>query len=356
MVLPDDWQAGESAREPLRPRRPGARGGGDSQSPRLPVDPRTGAQIAAITGAPFDEELPFRTPGASDRSTRTSPSKCATPICVPATRPSDPRGDHHRVTPMAQGPHMPRRHATDQQCGRYHQLRAVDPGSAPACLRSRHIRGGRIIVRRAYPGETIVTLDNETRADRGHAGHRRCRPGLGGRRYHGRARQRGHGDAPTDILLEGANFAGPVHHADLGCPWAYARKPPPATRRAWTRADTRGIGHGLQACSWKSAVGPSRSGTIDVRGAAAPTRTLRCGLRGSSRCWACVPPPAPVGDTCAPWAAPSTPCGDDLQSPSRLPSATSSARSTWSRKSPGSTAWNSHPVDAARAPGAAGED
>ena len=210
MVLPDAWQAGEplSRHFPLSdwvlevevtPNRP------DCLSVR-----GLAREIAAITDAPFDEDLAYPHP----TGTRSAHDDIAIEVVDPDLCPRYAARVIRGVR-IAESPLWLKARIT--QAGMRPVNNVVDVtnyvlwalGQPLHAFDLQTIRGGRIVVRRAYPGERITTLDNEDRvltddmlviADAERAS---VIAGIMG------GLDSEVTDQTTDILLEGANFAGP---------------------------------------------------------------------------------------------------------------------------------------------------
>ena len=103
-------------------------------------------EIAAITEAPFDEDLSFPHPWGDRTVDRGHRHRGARPRSVPALRRPGHPGRHGRASRLC-GSRLAlcsRGHATHQQRGGRHQLRAVGAGPAAARLRpADHPRAGR---------------------------------------------------------------------------------------------------------------------------------------------------------------------------------------------------------------------
>ena len=139
------------------------------------------------------------------------------------------------------------------------------------------IAGGQIIVRRAKPGETIVTLDGE---------HRDLTPDMlviaDAERASVVAGIMGGldseiTDATTDILLEARELLRPVHHAHVRRSGSALRGLHPLREGSRSRDDPAGPGHGLQDV--RGAVRGRGLGGHHRRAGAAPVRRPCCTLR-----------------------------------------------------------------------------
>ena len=109
---------------------------------------------------------------------------------VPALRRRRRRRHRRAVARLDAGAAAGRRRPPDQQHRRHHQLRAARARPADARVRHARLAGDADPRRTARAGETLKTLDGQTRdADAGHAGHRR--------RASGRSRSPASWAAPT---------------------------------------------------------------------------------------------------------------------------------------------------------------
>ena len=210
MVLPDDWQAGERLidRVPISdwvlevevtPNRP------DCLSIR-----GLAREIAAITGAAFDEDMRFTHPWGERTVFEDVAIEVRDPDLCPRYAGRVIRGVVVAESPLwlkARICHAGMRPVSNVVDVTNYVLWSL--GQPLHAFDLHTIRGARIIVRRAYPGEELTTLDNERRvlaedmlviadADRASvvAG---VMGGLDSEIT----------EHTTDILLEGANFSGP---------------------------------------------------------------------------------------------------------------------------------------------------
>ncbi len=208
--LPDHWTAGTLLIEHFRigdavlevevtPNRP------DCLSVR-----GMAREVAAITGAPFVEDLSFPFPQGSRVVDEDISIEVRDPDLCPRYAARVIRGVKIGESPLwmkAQLAHAGMRPISNVVDVTNYVLWAL--GQPLHAFDLHTIAGGRIIVRRAKPGETIVTLDGE---------HRRLTPDMlviaDAERASVVAGIMGGIDseiteATTDILLEGANFSGP---------------------------------------------------------------------------------------------------------------------------------------------------
>ncbi len=210
MVLPEEWVAGRLLSEcfpisdqvlevEVTPNRP------DCLSVR-----GMAREIAAITGAPFAEDVSFRHPWGDRAVDRDISIEVHDPDLCPRYAGRVIRGVTVGESPLwlkAQLAHAGMRPISNVVDVTNYVLWAL--GQPLHAFDLQTIRGKRIIVRRARPGETIVTLDGESRtltddmlviADAERAS---VIAGIMG------GLDSEITDATTDILLEGANFSGP---------------------------------------------------------------------------------------------------------------------------------------------------
>ena len=208
--LPGDWQAGTplSTYFPLSdwvlevevtPNRP------DCLSVR-----GMAREIAAITQAAFDEDLRYPYPSVERAASDDIAIEVLDPDLCPRYAARVIRGVHIADSPLwlkariVQAGMRPVNNVVDVT---NYVLWAL--GQPLHAFDLQTIRGGRIIVRRAYPGEKITTLDNEDRvltADMlviADAERASVIAGIMG------GLDSEVTDETTDILLEGANFSGP---------------------------------------------------------------------------------------------------------------------------------------------------
>jgi phenylalanyl-tRNA synthetase beta chain len=210
MVLPDDWGAGELLSEhfalsdwllevEVTPNRP------DCLSIR-----GLAREIAAITGAPFDEKVAYPYPSGDLPVEEDLSIEVLDPDLCPRYAGRVIRGVKIAESPVwlkARLCHVGMRPISNVvDVTNYVQWALGQPLHA---FDLETIRGSRIIVRRAHPGETLTTLDNE---------HRVLREDMlviaDAKRALVVAGVMGGIDSEitestTDILLEGANFSGP---------------------------------------------------------------------------------------------------------------------------------------------------
>jgi phenylalanyl-tRNA synthetase beta chain len=275
MVLPDKWKPGEllSGRFALSdwvlevevtPNRP------DCLSIR-----GLAREIAAISGAPFDEHLTFAHPLADRRAEQDISIEVVDPDLCPRYAGRVIRGVKMGESPLWLKARLcyvgmrPISNAVDVT--NYVQWALGQPLHA---FDLHAIRGGRIVVRRARPGETLTTLDNEHRvltddmlviADAEQASV--VAGIMGGVNSEITA-------STTDILLEGANFAGPSIMRTSGALGLRSE----ASTRYEKGLDPEMIDSALDlACSMfvELCGGAVSRGTIDVRTAPRPQRILR---------------------------------------------------------------------------------
>ena len=210
MVLPAEWVAGRLLSEyfpvadqvlevEVTPNRP------DCLSVR-----GLAREIAAITEAPFDEDLSFRHPWGDRTVDKDISIEVRDPDLCPRYAARVIRGVKVAESPLwlkAQLAHAGMRPISNVVDVTNYVLWAL--GQPLHAFDLQTIRGKQIIVRRAAPGETIVTLDGEHRvltedmlviADAERAS---VIAGIMG------GLDSEITDATTDILLEGANFSGP---------------------------------------------------------------------------------------------------------------------------------------------------
>jgi phenylalanyl-tRNA synthetase beta chain len=210
MVLPEEWGAGRLLSEyfpisdqvlevEVTPNRP------DCLSVR-----GLAREIAAISQAPFDEDLDFRHPWGERTVDRDISIEVRDPDLCPRYAARVIRGVKVGESPLwlkAQLAHAGMRPISNVVDVTNYVLWAL--GQPLHAFDLQTIRGTQIIVRRAAPGETIVTLDGELRtltedmlviADAERAS---VIAGIMG------GLDSEITDATTDILLEGANFSGP---------------------------------------------------------------------------------------------------------------------------------------------------
>jgi phenylalanyl-tRNA synthetase beta chain len=210
MVLPEEWAAGRLLSEyfpisdqvlevEVTPNRP------DCLSVR-----GLAREIAAITPAPFDEDLEFRHPWGDRTVDRDISIEVRDPDLCPRYAARVIRGVKVGESPLwlkAQLAHAGMRPISNVVDVTNYVLWAL--GQPLHAFDLQTIRGKQIIVRRATPGETIVTLDGELRALTGDmlviadAERASVIAGIMG------GLDSEITDATTDILLEGANFSGP---------------------------------------------------------------------------------------------------------------------------------------------------
>ena len=160
-----------------------------------------------------------------------------------------------------------RRHAADQQRRRCQQLRDAGAGQADPHVRrrGRPPTAGRIVVRRAAPGERLETLDHVDRElDRRHPRHRR--------RQRAARRSPGSwagptsevGDATTDVIVESAIFD-PVSIRRTGLPLRPALGGQPALREGpGVRASPASAQTGAPRLIAEWAGGASPAGRVDT--------------------------------------------------------------------------------------------
>ena len=248
MVLPEEWAAGTPLGEyfpvsdqvlevEVTPNRP------DCLSVR-----GMAREIAAVTEAPFDEDLSFQHAWGDRTVDRDISIEVRDPDLCPRYAARVIRGVKVGESPLwlkAQLAHAGMRPISNVVDVTNYVLWAL--GQPLHAFDLQTIRGRRIIVRRAAPGETIVTLDGEQRvltedmlviADAERAS---VIAGIMG----------GHDseitDATTDILLEGANFSRSFDHAHLRRAGIAFRGLDPLREGARSRDDPSGSRHGLQA-------------------------------------------------------------------------------------------------------------
>ncbi len=210
MVLPSEWQAGELLASHFQlsdwvlevevtPNRP------DCLSVR-----GLAREIAGITGAPFAEDLAFSVPWGSRTIDQDIAIEVQAPDLCPRYAARVIRGVTVAESPLwlkARLAHAGLRPISNVVDVTNYVLWTL--GQPLHAFDLRTIRGGRIIVRRALPGETIVTLDGELRrltpdmlviADAERAS---VVAGIMG------GEESEISESTTDVLLEGATFAGP---------------------------------------------------------------------------------------------------------------------------------------------------
>ena len=216
MVLPDSWEAGELLADhfaltdwvlevEVTPNRP------DCLSIR-----GLAREIAAITEASFAEDIAFRHPWGSRPVHEDVAIEVLDPDLCPRYAGRVIRGVRIAESPLwlkARICHAGMRPVSNVVDITNYVLWTL--GQPLHAFDLRTIRGGRIIVRRAYPGEELTTLDNEHRvltddmlviADAERAS---VVAGIMG------GLDSEVTESTTDILLEGATFCGAVHHAHL---------------------------------------------------------------------------------------------------------------------------------------------
>lgn len=277
MVLPEEWRAGERLVEyfpisdlvlevEVTPNRP------DCLSIR-----GLAREIAAITGMPFDEEESYSFPSGDRPVDEDIAIEVRDPDLCPRYAGRVIRGVKIGESPLwmkALLSHAGMRPISNVVDVTNYVLWAL--GQPLHAFDLHTIRGRRIIVRRAYPGEEIVTLDNELRrltpdmlviADAEKAS---VVAGIMG------GLESEITEHTTDILLEGANFSGPSimrTEAALGLRSE-------ASTRYEKGLDPEMIPLALDmACSLfvELCGGTVSAGTIDVRTEPRPRRVL--GLR-----------------------------------------------------------------------------
>ncbi len=210
MELPDAWEAGKRLIDyfaiadqvlevEVTPNRP------DCLSVR-----GLAREIAAITGARFDEEIAFPYPETDRRVEEDIAIEVRDPDICPRYAGRVIRGVTIQDSPFwmkARISHAGMRPISNVVDVTNYVLWAL--GQPLHAFDLHTIRGGRIVVRRAYPGEEITTLDNEHRvltddmlviADAQQAS---VVAGVMG------GLESEITENTTDILLEGANFSGP---------------------------------------------------------------------------------------------------------------------------------------------------
>jgi phenylalanyl-tRNA synthetase beta chain len=210
MELPEEWQAGELLVDhfpitdlvlevEVTPNRP------DCLSIR-----GLAREIAAVTGAAFDEEIAFPHPLSDRRVEEDIAIEVRDPDLCPRYAGRVIRGVTIGESPLwmkARISHAGMRPINNVVDVTNYVLWAL--GQPLHAFDLHTIRGSRIVVRRAYPGEELITLDNERRvltenmlviADAEQASV--VAGVMGGLESEITANT-------TDILLEGANFSGP---------------------------------------------------------------------------------------------------------------------------------------------------
>jgi len=167
-------------------------------------------EIAAVTGAPFDEGLSFSYPVSDRRVEEDIAIEVRDPDLCPRYAGRIIRGVTIAESPLwmkARISHAGMRPISNVVDVTNYVLWAL--GQPLHAFDLRTIRGRRIVVRRAYPGEELTTLDNERRvlsddmlviADAERAS---VVAGIMG------GLESEITQSTTDILLEGANFSGP---------------------------------------------------------------------------------------------------------------------------------------------------
>ena len=152
------------------------------------------------------------------------------PSCARGSPHAPSRRADRTESAVAEGAPDGRRTAADLQRRRHHQLRDAADRAAAARLRPRPNRRRRLTIRAADDGETIETLDGQTRkldaqmvliADG--EGPTSIAGVMGGRAQRWSAET-------TRVLMEAANWNGPNIHRtslELGC----AARPPPGSRK-----------------------------------------------------------------------------------------------------------------------------
>ena len=218
MVLPDSWEAGELLADhfaltdwvlevEVTPNRP------DCLSIR-----GLAREIAAITEAPFAEDITFPHPWGSRPVDEDIAIEVLDPDLCPRYAGRVIRGVKIEESPLwlkARIVHAGMRPVSNVVDITNYVLWTL--GQPLHAFDLRTIRGGRIIVRRAHPGEELTTLDNEHRvltddmlviADAERAS---VVAGIMG------GLDSEVTESTTDILSGRRHLRGPIHYADLGC-------------------------------------------------------------------------------------------------------------------------------------------
>jgi len=279
MELPDEWTAGELLIDhfaisdkvlevEVTPNRP------DCLSIR-----GLAREIAAITGAPFKEEIVFSYPVGARSAEEDIAIEVRDPDLCPRYAGRVIRGVTIADSPLwmkARISHAGMRPISNVVDVTNYVLWSL--GQPLHAFDLRTIRGGRIIVRRAYPGEELTTLDNEHRvltddmlviADAERAS---VVAGVMG------GLDSEITESTTDILLEGATFSGPSIMRTEGALGLRSE----ASTRYEKGLDPEMVPPALDmACGLfvELCGGTVSSGTVDVRTAPQPPR--RVGVRPS---------------------------------------------------------------------------
>ena len=356
VVLPAEWPVGAPLADYLPVAEAGARDRGHAQPARLPLDLRHGPRgRGGGRGCRWRRRPSPSRPPAARRPTQSIAVEIADPdLCAALRRARRARRHGRPVAGLAQGAPHARRHAAHQQRGRRHQLRACWP-SASRCTPSTPPTSAAASSSCAAPAAASASSpstastapcapDNLVIADTERA---LVIAGVFG------AIDAEVDDAHHRPRARGGHLQRPQHHAHLQRGGLAQRGQLRASRRASTPATCRSAWPWRAACSTSSAAAPwrparSTSGAQRPAGAAAPAlppEPLRRPARPAHR----RPPSRPT--SCAAWSARSTTAAGVAAAPPKptWPSrrrrfaATSSARSTWSKRSAASTASSNLP-------------
>lgn len=312
MVLPEAWEAGGLLVDhfaltdwvlelEITPNRP------DCLSIR-----GLAREIAAITEAPFDEDIEFPHPWGDRPVDQDIVIEVRDPDLCPRYAARVIRGVTIAESPLwlkARICHAGMRPISNVVDVTNYVLWSL--GQPLHAFDLRTVRGGRIIVRRAHPGETMVTLDNETRALTedmlviADAERASVVAGIMG------GLDSEVTDSTTDILLEAANFAGPSIMRTSGALGLRSE----ASTRYEKGLDPRQIPLALDmACRLLVEVcgGTVSVGTIDVRTPLSPEKVVKLRPGRVQQVLGVTVPATRIAATLARLGCDAGECGDDF--------------------------------------------